>query len=200
MRKRIIVLITTLALVGILAASSTAMASKPPPNPVEQWEVLVAKVSDIWDILTGAGGLAEINQALSDIQDTLDGLKSPADLTAMESGSGFLPLEGPCVMTGHWTGTVQFGPYDEVRHVSVTAKVSSGDTSWTAEVRVLAGFETSSGTTSWRVVGWSMDPGTAMISIEFDAKQWAMQAWTSGGVGDGELQYNYTVTYPSPVG
>ena len=140
MKKRIIVLISTPALVGILAASSAAMASKPVTTPVDQWQILIAKVNDIWDILTGADGLTSITSKLDDVDDKLDAIASTASNVVMESGSGSLELEDSG--GGFWGGWQVSGPYPEVRHISLTLYNPNEPDLW---VWIRTHFETEDG-------------------------------------------------------
>ena len=195
MKKRVFVLVTVLALVGILAGSTGVMANKPPANPVDQWQILIAKVNDIWDILTGSSGLPAVNETLSDIQETLDDIQSTPTVV-METGSGQLEA------THQFMAARRTFYYPDVRHVSVSLMAwNPGDVHF--DVIVWWDDEDNPGT-SYGASLLRLDKDNVAGTVEFDAQHWEILA--SGdpnydsSTPNKTVYYQYTVTYPAPAG
>jgi len=186
MKKRVFVLVTVLALVGILAASTTAIAAKPAANPVELWQATLSKVSDIWDLLVG--------------------MEATASNIVMESGSGFFVVNGEepegFMFADRGWHHIQFGPYDEVRHVSVTAVIHNGSFVGDPSIAIAVDFGEGIG---WKLLAGEYSGGSERldrVTLEFDAKEWRITATSrvyavDSGFANSVVQYYYTETYSS---
>jgi len=193
MKKRVFVLVTVLTLVGILAAGTTAMAAKPPANPVELWQATLSKVSDIWDLLTGSSGMEAISTKLD-------------SGTKMDSGSVSYILQPTIPDPNRYVVEVYF-TYPEVRQINVTAfgMGVSWDDQYThaVKVTVYALFDHWSGGAYYIAQG---EPGSTECNLQFAAKGWRIRAEIENPLVGPDypdadyprLYFSYTTTYTSP--
>lgn len=121
---------------------------------------------------------------------------------AMESGTGEFNLE--LVNEDPWIyrGNTKFGPYDELRHVSLTAfAYDAGNWFVTPSVNVSGYFD------GGIKVLLSPIESQQILTMEFDAKEWEIGGYFAPNIGGPYpiddypvgVMYQYTLTYPSVI-
>ena|GEM_PF-2711710 len=131
---------------------------------------------------------------------------TPAAGIVLESGSGFFVVNGEepegFMFADRGWHDIQFGPYDEVRHVSVTAVIHNGSSVGDPSIAIAVDFGEG--------IGWKLLAGEYLgsqerlerVTLEFDAKEWRITATSrvydpDSGYANSVVQYYYTETYSS---
>lgn len=163
----IVVLIASLTVSTVLAAKP---GSAPPSNPVDEWGVLLDKLENLdADLAAVSAGVDEVKSAM----------------VRMEGGYGSFLVDTYVDPAGFWVGYTDFGPYDEMRHISVTARAMDFAD---IDVTVSARWETSG-----NVLIVSELPPSDQVIFEFDAMYWRISGRSNSS--GGEVEFQYTVTY-----
>jgi len=152
----------------VLVFGTNVVAAGKDDNPLADWGYIKDKVDAIWGVLTDS------DYGLEAIDDEIESIENNMPQSTWSSGHATI---------NPGADTWDFGPYDEVRHFSLTA---TGDNIISLDLFV-------------RVVdAWVELPGLGTnqdtLIYEFDAKEWRIEAFNHGGV-DHTYSFNYTATY-----